>query len=170
MKDSAYGQVRTVVLTLVVGALSGGGCTDPGNDCWTRARYQAAARGQTGPIREVRAGTYRGEVVREDPDNWWTGVQFTGKQCKIAVEHRSDGTYTHTHFMDEAVRLRARMGPGDSPFFSGETADGKAIVLQHHEGRPVSLTLTDYRADGTLNYGACGRREAPFLECHGGRE
>lgn len=170
MKDSAYGQVRTVVLTLVVGALSGGGCTDPGNDCWTRSRYQAAARSQTGPIREIRAGTYRGEVVREDPANWWTGVRFTGKSCKIAVEHRSDGTYTHTHFMDEPVRLHARMGPGDSPFFSGETADGKAIVLQHHEGRPGSLTLTDYRADGTLNYGACGRREAPFLECHGGRE
>ena len=170
MQDSAYGHVRTMLLTLVFGVLPAGGYADPGSDCWTRARYQAAARSQTGPIREIRAGTYRGEVAREDPANWWTGVRFTGEQCKIAVQHRPDGTYIHAHFMDEAVRLRARMGPGDGPFFSGETADGKAIVLQHHEGRPVSLTLTDYRADGTLNYGACGRREAPFLECHGGRE
>ena len=170
MRDSAYGYVRTIVLTLVFGVLLAGGYVDPGSDYWTRSRYQAAARSQTGPIREIQAGTYRGKVVREDPGNWWTGVRFTDKPCKITVEHRPDGTYTHTHFMDEAVRLRARMGPGDSPSFSGETADGKAIVLQHHEGRPVSLTLTDYRADGALNYGACGRREAPFLECHGGRE
>lgn len=169
MKDSAYGQVGTVVLTLVVGALSGGGCEDPGIDCWTRVRYQAAARSQTGPIREIRAGTYRGEVAREDPDNWWTGVRFTGKPCKITAEHRPDGTYIHTHFMDEAVRLRAWAGP-DISFFSGETTEGKAVVLQHHLGRPISLTLMDYQADGTLSYGACGKRGAPFLECHGGRE
>ena len=32
------------------------------------------------------------------------------------------------------------------------------------------LTLTHYRADGTLSYGACGKRGAPYLECHGPRE
>lgn len=55
--------------------------------------------------------------------------RFTGKPRRIQVEHWSNGTYTYTHFIDEAVRLRARMGPGDSPFFSGETPDGKAVVL-----------------------------------------
>ena len=40
MRDSAYGYVRTMVmvLTLVFGVLLGGGCEDPGIDCWTRAR------------------------------------------------------------------------------------------------------------------------------------
>ena len=170
MEDSAYGHVRTVILTLVAGASLGGGCVDPGIDCWTRERYRAAAYSPMGPIGEIRAGTYRGEVVTEDPGNWWTNARFTGKPCRIQVEHRSDGTYTHTHFMDAAVRLQARIGPGDSPFFSGETADGKAVVLQHHLGRPISLTLTHYEADGTLSYGACGEWDAPYLECHGSRE
>ena len=118
MKDSAYGQVGTVVLTLVFGVLLGGGFVDPGIDCWTRERYQTAARIQTGPIRDIRAGTYRCEVVREDPDNWWTGVRFTGEPCKIAVEHRPYGTYAYTHLMDEAVGLRAD-GSGGQPVLLG---------------------------------------------------
>ena len=52
------------------------------------------------------------------------------------------------------------MGPGSAPFFVGRTADGAAVVLQHHRGRPVSLTLARFEADGTL---ACGERETPFL-------
>ena len=154
---------------LAAGAVLGG-CVDPGIDCWTREHYEAAARIPGGPIHEIRAGTYPGEVVIEDPENWWTGARFTGEPCRIEIDHRPEGTYTRTHFLDAAVRLRARMGPGDAPFFSGETAGGKAVVLQHHLGRPVSLTLTHYRADGTLDYGACGKQGAPFLECHSGRE
>ena len=169
MKSRVCGTVMTVLaLTAAGAALSG--CIDPGIDCWTRERYQAAARIPGGPIHEVRAGTFRGEVVTENPDNWWTDARFTGEPCRIEVEHRPDGTYARTHFLDEAVRLRARMGPRDSPFFSGETAGGQAVVLQHHLGRPISLTLTHYRADGTLSYGACAKRGAPYLECHGPRE
>ena len=168
--DAALGPVRTMILTLVAGVLSGGGCVDPGIDCWTRERYRAAARIQSGPIGEIRAGTYPGEVVTENPGNWWTDARFTGEPCRIRVEHRPDGTYASTPFLDEAVRLRARMGPGDSPFFLGETADGQPVVLQHHVGRPIALTLTRYRTDGTLSYGACGKRGTPYLECHGSRE
>ena len=171
MADATRGSPRMTVLALVLAAGAvPGGCADPGIDCWTRGHYQAAAPGPGGPIHEIRTGTYPGEVVIEDPDNWWTGARFTGEPCRMEVEHRPEGTYARTHFLDAAVRLRARMGPGDSPFFTGETADGKPVVLQHHLGRPVSLTLTHYRADGTLDYGACGKRGAPFLECHGGRE
>ena len=65
-------------------------------------------------------------------------------------------------------KIEARMGPGSAPFFVGRTADGAAVVLQHHRGRPVSLTLARFEADGTLAYGACGERETPFLECHAG--
>ena len=156
------------LLALAAGAgLSG---CDPGIDCWTRERDQAAARERSGPIPELRAGTYPGEVVVEDPDNWWTGARFTGQSCRIEVAHRADGTYVRTHFLEAAVRLRARMGPGDSPFFTGETADGEAVVLQHRLGRPVSLTLTHYGVDGTLSYGACGEQDAPYLECHVGPE
>ena len=156
-------------LVLAAGAALSG-CVDPGIDCWTRERYEAAARTPGGPIHEIRAGTYGGEVVTEDPDNWWTGARFTGEPCRMEIEHRPGGTYARTHFLDAAVALRARMGPGGTPFFSGETTDGKVVVLQHHLGRPVALTLTHYRADGTLSYGACGKREAPFLECHRTRE
>ena len=154
-----------MLLALVASVLSGG-CVELGMNCWTQERYQAASQGQMGPIGEIRAGTYLGEVVTENPGNWWTDARFTGRPCRIQVEHRPDGTYAGTHFMDAAVKLHARMGPGDSPFFSGETADGKAVVLQHHLGRPVSLTLTPYDADGTLRYGGCGQRGAPYLECH----
>ena len=156
-------------LVLAAGAVLSG-CVAPGIDCWTREHYEAAARIPGGPVPEIRAGTYRGEIVIEDPENWWTGARFTGEPCRMEIEHRPEGTYVRTHFLDAAVRLRARMGPGGTPFFSGETADGKAVVLQHHRGHPVSLTLTHYRADGTLDYGACGNRGAPFLECHGTRE
>ena len=158
-----------MVLALAAGVVLGG-CVDPGIGCWTREHYQAAARSPGGPIHEVRAGTYPGEVVTEDPDNWWTDARFTGERCRIEVVHRPEGTYARTHFLDAAVRLRARVGAGDSPFFTGETADGKPVVLQHHLGRPISLGLTHYRTDGTLSYGACGKRGAPYLECHGSRE
>ena len=151
-------------MLVLAGVLLSGGCV--GSDCWTRERVRAASPSQTGPIGEIRAGAYLGEVVTEDPDNWWTNARFTGKPCRIEVEHRPDGTYAQTHFLDAPVWLRARMGPGDSPFFAGETADGKPVVLQHRLGRPVSLTLTTYEADGTLPYGGCGERATPYLECH----
>ena len=171
MEGAAHGHPRMTVLTLALAAgVALSGCVDPGIDCWTREDYRTAVRIQGDPAREIRAGTYRGEVVIEDPDNWWTGAHFTGEACRMEVEHRPDGTYVRTHFLDAAVRLRARIGAGDSPFFSGETADGKSVVLQHHLGRPVSLTLTHYEEDGTLSYGACGKRGAPYLECHRGRE
>ena len=73
-----------------------------------------------------------------------------------------------TWFLKAPARLEARMGPGGAPFFVGRTGDGAAVVLQHHRGRPVSLTLARFEADGTLAYGACGERETPFLECHAG--
>ena len=164
------GFAKAAMLVLAAGAALGG-CFDPGTDCWNREMYQAATQTSGGgPVHEIRAGTFPGEIAVEDPGNWWTGTRFTGESCRMEVEHRPEGTYVRAGFLDAAVRLRARMGPGDSPFFSGETADGKAVVLQHHRGRPVSLTLTGYRTDGTLNYGACGEREAPFRDCHGGRE
>lgn len=46
--------MRTTVLTLIVGVLLCGGCIDPEINCWTRERYQAAARIQSGPIGEIR--------------------------------------------------------------------------------------------------------------------
>ena len=165
MTPSANGR-GAIALVLAASALSGGGCVDLGFDCWTREHYRAAAPNEAGPIGEIQAGTYRGEVVTEDPGNWATNARFTGKPCRIEVAHRPDGTYAQTHFLNAAVKLQARMGPGDSPFFAGETVDGKVAVLQHHLGRPVSLTLTRYEADGTLSYGACGERETPYLECH----
>ena len=145
-----------------------GGCADPGLDCWTRERIETAAREAQGPVREVREGVVAGEVVVEDPANWWTGARFTGETCRIEVEHRRSETFVHTRFLEAAAKLEARMGPGSAPFFVGRTADGAAVVLQHHRGRPVSLTLARFEADGTLAYGACGERETPFLECHAG--
>ena len=171
MAGATRGSPRMTVLVLALAAgAAPGGCADPGIDCWTREHFQAAARNPDGPIHEIRAGVYPGEVVTEDPDNWWTDARFTGEPCRIEVEHRPEGTYVRSHFLDAAVSLRTRMGPGDSPFFTGETTDGKPVVLQHHLGRPVSLTLTLYRTDGTLGYRACGKRGAPYLECHGRRE
>ena len=152
------------MLALAAGVLLSGGCA--GTDCWTRERVHAAVRDQTGPFGEIRAGTYPGEVVTENPRNWATNARFTGEPCQIQVEHRPDGTHVRAHFIAASARLRARMGPGDSPFFVGETAEGKPVVLQHRLGRPVSLTLTSYEADGMLPYGGCGQRETPYLECH----
>lgn len=157
------GQMPAMMLAVAVGALLAG-CVDQ-RYCWTKAHYLAAAESPPAPIREIQAGTFPGEVVTENPRNWWTNARFTGKACHILVEHRADGTYAETQFMDAAARLQARMGPGDSPFFAGETADGKAIVLQHHLGRPVSLTLTAYGVDGVLPYGGCGEGSTPYLEC-----
>ena len=146
-----------------------GGCVDPGFDCWTRERIEAAgAERPQGPVREILEGVAAGEVVVADPANWWTGTRFTGERCRIEVEHRRSGTFVRTRFLDAAAKLEARMGPGDAPSFVGRTADGAAVVLQHHRGRPVSLTLARFEADGTLSYGACGERETPFLECHVG--
>lgn len=145
-----------------------GGCTDPGTGCWTRERIEAAAQAARGPVREILEGIVAGEVVTEDPDNWWTGVRFTGERCEIGVEHRRTGTFVRAEFLEAAAKLEARMGPADTPFFVGRTTGGRAVVLQHHQGRPISLTLTRFEEDGTLSYGACGKRGTPFLECHAG--
>ena len=163
---SALKQARATTLALTAAALLGGGCENLGFDCWTQERYRAAASNQGGSIGEIQAGTTRGEVVTENPANWWTNARFTGNPCQIQVEHRPDGTYVQADFLDAAVKLHARMGPADSPFFAGETGDGKAVVLQHRLGRPVSLTLMRYEDDGVLSYGGCGQRETPYLECH----
>ena len=145
-----------------------GGCIDPGLDCWTSERIEAAARAAQGPVLEILEGVVAGEVVTEDPANWWTGVRFTGERCGIEVEHHRSGTLVRTEFLEAEAKLEARMGPTDTPFFVGRTADGAAVVLQHHRGRPVSLTLTRFEEDGKLSYGACGERGTPFLECHAG--
>ena len=105
----------------------------------------------------------------EDPENWWTGAHFTGEGCRIKVWHQADGTYVETDFVAGGVRLAARMGAQDSPFFTGETRAGRAVVLQHYLGDPVSLTLTYYETDGTLNYASCGKPDGRFIECHVGR-
>ena len=144
------------------------GCTDPGGDCWTRERIEVAAQAAQGPVREILEGIVAGEVVVENPDNWWTGARFTGERCGIKVEHRRTGTFVHTEFLDIEAKLDARLGPADTPFFVGRTEGGQAVVLQHHQGRPVSLTLARFEEDGTLSYGACGKRGTPFLECHAG--
>ena len=165
-EHSRRGRKRAVLLALGW-TVAAGGCVDPGLDCWTRERIEAAgAERAQGPVREVREGVVAGEVVVEDPANWWTGARFTGGRCRIEVEHRRSGTFVRMGGMKGAAKLEARMGPGDAPFFIGRTADGAAVVLQHHRGRPVSLTLARFEADGTLGYGACGERETPFLECH----
>ena len=144
-----------------------GGCVDPGIDCWTRARIKAAGSERPqGPVREVLEGVVAGEVVVEDPANWWTGGRLTGERCRIEVEHRHSGTFVRMGGMEGAARLEARMGPGDAPFFIGRTVDGAAVVLQHHRGRPVALTLARFEPDERLRYGACGERETPLLECH----
>ena len=144
------------------------GCVDPGIRCATRSDYEVRGKTIAHPIEEIEAGVYEGEVVTDDPANWWTGARFTGNTCRIVVEHTTTGTYVKTEFLVEPVRLRARIGGRDSPFFSGETNDDEAVVLQHHRGQPVSVTLTRYEDDGTLRFGGCGERDAPFLECHRG--
>ena len=161
---------RKLPALLAVGwATVAGGCIDPGGDCWTRGRIEASAQAAAkGPILEIRAGVVAGEVAREDPDNWWTGLQFTGTRCEIEVEHRRAGTYVRTGFLATAAKLEARLGPADAPFFVGRTADGGAVVLQHHQGRPVSLTLTRFEENGDLSYGTCGEDDTPFFECHAG--
>ena len=167
-EHSRRGRRRAVLLALGWAAVAGG-CVDPGADCWTRERIEAAgAERPQGPVREVLEGAVAGEVVVEDPGNWWTGARFTGGRCGIEVEHRRSGTFVRMGGMEGAAKLEARMGPGDAPFFVGRTADGDAVVLQHHRGRPVALTLTRFEVDGRLRYGACGERETPFLECHAG--
>ena len=71
--------------------------------------------------------------------------------------------------MEGAARFEARMGPGDAPFFVGRTAGGAAVVPAAPPGAScVAHAGVRFEADGTLGYGACGAREAPFLECQAG--
>ena len=105
------GFAKAAMLALAAGAALGG-CFDPGADCWNRELYQAAAQAPGGgPVHEIRAGTFPGEIAVEDPGNWWTGTRFTGESCRMEVEHRPEGTYVRAGFLDAAVRLGARMGP-----------------------------------------------------------
>ena len=56
----------------------------------------------------------------------------------------------------------------DTPSLVGRAKEGRAVVLQHHQKHPVSLTLTQLEEGGTLSHRACGERGTPFLECHAG--
>ena len=160
---------RGVVLAGAMAGMTATGCVDVKPvDCWTRMRYLERAEGRGAePFPEIHAGTFRGEVAVEDPENWWTGTHFTGAVCKIQIDHREDGTWIEATTLEGGVRLEARMGPPGAPFFSGETEAGAPIMLQHQDGIPVSLTLTSYTAEeGILEYGSCGGDDAPFIECH----
>ena len=152
-------------LAVTITAITLEGCIDPGHDCWTAERIERQASRSAGPIREIREGPTEGSLLREDPKNWMTGIQDTGQECRIVVEHRDEGTWVDGSFLAEPVRLETRLGHDDSPFFVGRARGGTAVVVQHRDGEVVSLTRTRFEEDGTLSYGACGRSDTPFLEC-----
>ena len=132
MEGAAHGHPRMTVLTLALAAgVASSGCVDPGIDCWTREDYRTAVRIPGDPAREIRAGTYRGEVVIEDPDNWWTGAHFTGEACRMEVEHRP----------------RWDVRPNALPGCSGEAAcadrrGGQSVLLRRDGGREVGGPAT----------------------------
>ena len=162
----AAAAVRLKRITLRAGALLAGcalaGCFDPGFNCWTQERYDRLARGAP-VLAGVRDGAYPGEVVTENPGNWWTDARFTGQPCSTTIETRDGAVYATVSFLDEPVRLEVPMSSRD--FYMGRAGPDTMLVVQQTP-RGVSATLTEFEPSGELRYGACGRRGGWYRECH----
>ena len=138
------------------------GCFDPGFDCWTRERYDRIARSAP-PLEGVREGVFPGEVVTEDPGNWWTDARFTGRSCWTKIEVRDGAVYATVSILEEPVRLEVPMSSRD--FYMGRAGPDRMLVVQQTPGG-VSATVTEFEPSGELRYGACGRRGGWYRECH----
>ena len=161
-------RLRTV-LRLLSAAIAGAstvaaltGCFDPGFDCWTRERYDRIARSAP-PLEGVREGVFPGEVVTENPGNWWTNARFTGRSCWTKIEVRDGAVYATVSILEEPVKLEAPMSSRD--FYMGRAGPDRMLVVQQTPGG-VSATITEFEPSGELRYGACGRRGGWYRECH----
>ncbi len=93
---------------------------------------------------------FDGEVTVPNPWNIAVGLKFTGEKCSISIREISGGLQVESSFWDgekyaDQGAIRGRT------FYLGEYESGKAFILQTHDEKPVSLTLTGLDADTVID-------------------
>ncbi len=96
------------------------------------------------------SAVFDGEVSVPNPWNIAVGFKFTGDKCSISAREVSGGLQVASSFWDgenyaDQGAIRGRT------FYLGEYESGKAFILQTHDEKPVSLTLTGLDADTVLD-------------------
>lgn len=140
-------------------------CTSPPGTCWTAERYEREAAANPTLV-GVRSGRYPGEIVVENPENFWVDARFTGKQCETHVMEEGTGVFANVSFLQERVELKVPLSTRD--FYLGRVDQGHMLVIQQIPGGAVA-SVVGFDKRGIMAYSDCRRRGSPYRECHGSR-
>lgn len=134
-----------------------------GDRCWTRASAAKAAQAGT-PLLGLKLREYQGSEAVHDPDNWWTGLRFTGRTCRMRVFRDAAGQpFAEMSFLRRPVALAIPMTSAD--FYMGWVDDDSVLIVQQHPGG-LSATHTNFDEQGFLNYADCAADGFFIRECH----
>ena len=140
-------------------------CTRPPGTCWTAERYEREAA-ENPKLVGVRPGRYPGEIVVENPENFWVDARFTGKQCETHIIEEGTGVFAKVSFLQERVELKVPLSTRD--FYLGRVDQDHMLVVQQIPGGAVA-SVVGFDKHGIMNYQDCSPRGAPYRECHGSR-
>jgi len=135
----------------------------PDNGCWTRASVAKAAQAGA-PLVGLKLREYQGVEAVHAPDNWWTGVRFTGQTCRMRVFRDAAGqAFAEASFLPRPVALVIPMSSVD--FYMGLVDDDSVLIVQQYPGG-LSATHTNFDERGFLNYTDCAADGFFIRECH----
>lgn len=158
--------LAATLCSLLICAVSG--CAEihrprQGEGCWTRASVAEAAQADA-PLAGLRLGEYHGEEAVPDPDNWWTGLRFTGRACRMRVFRDAAGqAFAEASFLPRPVALVIPMSSAD--FYMGLVDEDSVLIVQQYPGG-LSATHTRFDERGFLNYTDCSADGFFIRECH----
>lgn len=141
-------------------------CTRPPGTCWTAERYEREAADNPKLV-GVRLGRYPGEIVIENPGNFWVDARFTGQSCETHVIEEGTRVFAKVSFLQERVELKVPLSTRD--FYLGRVDHGHMLVLQQIPGGAIA-SVVGFDDNGIMNYQDCRQRGAPYRECHGSRK
>lgn len=140
-------------------------CIRPPGTCWTAERYEREAA-ENPKLVGVRSGRYPGEIVVENPGNFWVNARFTGKQCETHIIEEGTGVFAKVSFLPKRVELKVPLS--DRDFYLGRVDQEHMLVVQQIPGGAIA-SVVGFDKNGIMDYQDCSHRGVPYRECHGSR-
>ena len=125
-------------------------------------RHIIESRSHSGPT--LSAETYRGceTVPATGTKPQFEGTEFTGQPCSVTI-HPQEAVHSTAHrsqsvevsFISGPVALTTLLERGSDTFVT-LLNENEVLLIQHRNGRVISVTQTGYDNKGHLNYGLSG--------------
>ena len=142
-------------------------CPGPSSQPLTREHvgnlFNNPAGNQVKLIEETLMGCVH--IPARDPiQRAMVGFQRTGESCSITISR--DNNVTVSFVGNNPIPLvSASSGQHTSDIFFGNLGGNQVLVVQHHQGKVVSVTQTVYDNNGHVVYGRSGNGDY-IKECH----